>query len=204
MQKVLPTTTTALVSSLDPSALGAKVTFSASVTGSATPTGTVDFRDGATTICAAVALSATHLGGIRATCATSALAVGSHSIAATYSGDTNNAGSVSPPLTQLVGLPPTVVGLTSSLNPSKPGDSVTFTSKVTGQTPTGTVTFKDGTSALCSAVALQGGGNSPAATCTTNALAKGSHSITAAYSGDANNLAITSPVLTQTVKAPKR
>lgn len=203
-QRVLPTTTSALVSSLDPSALGATVTFTASVTGSAKPTGIVDFRDGATTICAGVALSLTRTGTMRANCATSALTVGPHSITAAYSGDSNNAGSVSPPLTQVVAPPPPGVSLTSSLNPSTLGNSVTFTANVTGQTPTGTVTFKNGTSALCSAVPLQGGGNAPMATCTTAALTRGLHSITAQYSGDANNVAATSPVLTQSVKRPRR
>ena len=91
----------------------------------------------------------------------------------------------------------------SSLNPSRSGDSVTFTATVAGKAPTGTVTFKDAASTLCSAVPLQGGGNVPAATCTTGALAIGSHSIAAVYSGDANNIAAKSPVLTQTVKRPK-
>jgi len=47
--------------------------------------------------CAGVAVSAG-----RAACTTRALAVGSHAIAATYSGDAGNAGSTSPTLTQVV------------------------------------------------------------------------------------------------------
>jgi len=203
-QRVLPVTTTVLVSSLNPAPLGATVTFTANVTGSTRLTGTVDFRDGAATICSGVAFSLTHSGAMNAACTTSALTTGPHSITASYLGDSNNAGSVSPPLTQVVAPPPPGVSLTSSLNPSKLGDSVTFTAAVSGQTPTGTVTFKNGTNPLCSAVPLQGGGSTPVATCTTGALSKGLHSITAAYSGDANNVAATSPVLTQTVKRPKR
>jgi hypothetical protein len=95
------------------------------------------------------------------------------------------------------------VSLTSSLNPSKVGGSVMFTATVTGQAPTGTVSFKDGANALCTAVPLQIGGNTPVATCATGTLAAGSHSITATYSGDANNAAATSNILIQTVKRRK-
>jgi hypothetical protein len=190
-----------LSSSLNPSKSGDNVTFTAQVAG-ALPAGTVTFKDGASTLCSAVILQG---GGFTptATCSTAALSAGSHSITATYSGDANNAAGVSTPLTQIVNSPSQGVALTSSLNPSKPGDSVTFTAVVTGKAPTGVVTFTDGGSALCSAVPLQGGGNTPAAACTTSVLAKGSHSITATYSGDANNVSSSSPVLTQTVKKQK-
>ena len=87
--------------------------------------------------------------------------------------------------------------LTSSLNPSIFESSVTFTATVTpsSPTPTGTVTFSDGSTVLGTST-LSGG----SATLTTAALAVGTHSITAAYSGDFNYLASTSLVLTQTVQ----
>ena len=66
------------------------------------------------------------------------------------------------------------------------------------------VKFKDGANVLCSAVPLQGGGNTPTAACTNAFSIKGSHSITAAYSGDANNVAATSPALIQSVKRTRR
>jgi Bacterial Ig-like domain (group 3)/Abnormal spindle-like microcephaly-assoc'd, ASPM-SPD-2-Hydin len=90
--------------------------------------------------------------------------------------------------------------LTSSLNPSTAGQSVTFTATVAAGsadvpgTPTGTVTFKDGTTAL-STGALTGG----IAKFTTSTLTAGKHSITAAYGGDATFLASTSAVLSQVV-----
>ena len=65
------------------------------------------------------------------------------------------------------------------------GESVTFTATVTPNTPlapTGTVTFADGTTTLCSAVTLA----SSQATCTTAALAIATHSINASYTGNAN------------------
>src|SRR5205085_7625977 len=79
-------TSTSLSSSANPSVFGQTVTFTATVnvtlpgtTAIASPSGTVTFKDGATTICAAVALTAGS-----ATCATATLRVtGSpHSIAA--------------------------------------------------------------------------------------------------------------------------
>jgi Bacterial Ig-like domain (group 3) len=98
----LPTTTTTLASSLNPSSLGANVDFTATVSGTA-PTGTVNFKDGASSIagCSAVALSG---GGNTPTalCSTSSLSVGTHNIVAMYGGDANNAGSNSAPLSQVV------------------------------------------------------------------------------------------------------
>jgi hypothetical protein len=89
----------------------------------------------------------------------------------------------------------TTTTLASSANPSVVGQSVTFTATVTGSFPTGTVTFRDGATVL-GTVALNGSG---IATLSTSVLAVGSHSVTAVYSGDANNSASTSPSLIQVV-----
>jgi hypothetical protein len=94
----------------------------------------------------------------------------------------------------------TTTTLTSNVNPSQSGQSVTFTATVAAGSgmPTGTVTFKGGTSTLGTA-ALNASG---VATFTTSSLAAGSHSISAAYGGDANFAPSTSTALTQTVNAP--
>ena len=89
-------TTTALASSLNPSTFGQSVTFTATVSGSS-PTGTVQFRDGATNLGSPVTAS----DGI-ATFTTSTLAVGSHPITAVYSGDANNLTSTSNTVNQAV------------------------------------------------------------------------------------------------------
>jgi hypothetical protein len=76
------------------------------------------------------------------------------------------------------------------------GESVTFTATIKPQysgTPGGTVTFKDGTTTLGS-VTLSSG----VAKYTTTTLAKGTHSISAAYGGSAS-FATSSATLTQTV-----
>jgi hypothetical protein len=89
----------------------------------------------------------------------------------------------------------TSTALVSSVNPSTVGQAVTFTATVTGNSPTGTVQFRDGAANLGSPVALSGG----TAAFTTSALTVGTHAITAVYSGDASNTGSTSPVLNQTV-----
>src|SRR5262249_20845486 len=70
----------------------------------------------------------------------------------------------------------TTTALTSSASNSLPGQAVTFTATVTpvfgGGTPTGTVTFKDGTTSLGTGT-LSGG----SASLTTSSLALGSHSL---------------------------
>ncbi|MEW6644196.1 MAG: putative Ig domain-containing protein [Pseudomonadota bacterium] len=90
--------------------------------------------------------------------------------------------------------------VTSSVNPSTVGQSVTFSATVTASgagVPTGTVTFKDGNTAIGSG-ALSGG----TATFTTAALTLGAHSITASYTGSGNYGASTSQALQQTVNIP--
>ena len=86
----------ALASSVNPSAVGQSATFTATLTG-ATPSGTVTFNADADALCTAVPV----VSG-RAQCSTSGLSVGSHGIAAFYSGDANNTVSASDVLTQTV------------------------------------------------------------------------------------------------------
>ena len=182
-------TTTALVPSSNPASFGQSVTFTATVTGNS-PTGTVQFLDGATSLGTPVALSA----GVAAL-SNSSLAVGPHSITAVYSGDASNPGSTSAALSETISLKPSATTVVSSLNPSIAGESVTFTATVTGTSPTGTVEFLSGSTSLGAPVALTSGG----ATFTTSSLPVGTDSITAVYSGDGSNSTSTSPILNETV-----
>src|SRR5262249_37307258 len=152
-QTVTPAATTATVtSSPNPAVFGQAVTFTATVNvvapGAATPTGTVTLRDGTTALLTAT-LSATGT----VMFSVSGLAVGNRSMNAVYSGDTNFAGSTSATLTQAVNQGATTTAVASSLNPSTFGQTVIFTATVTpvapaAGTPTGTVTFFDGTAPL--------------------------------------------------------
>jgi hypothetical protein len=97
------------------------------------------------------------------------------------------------------GLTPSSTALASSANPSIVGVSVTFTATVSGSAPTGNVNFTSDGGALCTAVALSGGGNNPTAQCSTGGLALGTHSIVASYGGDSANTTSTSTTLSQVV-----
>jgi len=88
-------TSTGLVSSLNPSAYGSIVTFTATVTPSQA-TGTVTFKDGSTQIG-----TGTLSGGV-ATLNISWLTVATHSITAVYGGDSNYNGSTSSVVSQVV------------------------------------------------------------------------------------------------------
>ena len=123
------------------------------------------------------------------------------SAAGNFSGNVVIGGSGVVPQTLLLsgsaGLSTSIPVLSSTVNPSVFGTSVTFTATMppsSTPTPTGTLTFYDGATAL-GEVNLSGG----SATYTTAALTAGTHSITAVYGGDAAWSPETSLPLTQTV-----
>ncbi len=193
-------TTTAVVSSANPSVVGQAVTFTVTVSavapGAGTPTGTVTLRDGTSTLSTATLSNGTAT-------FTFDLTAGSHPISAVYGGDANFATSTSATLTQGVNqtaATTTTTRVTSSANPSVFGQSVTFTATVSpvlaaSGTPTGMVTFRDGTTNLFTSALTTSG----VATFTTTTLGAGTHAITAVYGGDANFSGSTSATLTQTV-----
>lgn len=97
----------------------------------------------------------------------------------------------------------TATTLVTSANPSAYGQSVTFTATVASgraSTPSGTVQFFDG-SALLGSGSLGTVGGVTTATFATASLAAGTHSITASYGGDFNDLGSTSALLSQVVNA---
>ncbi len=201
-------TTTSLASNPDPSGFGQNVAFTVTVvTGAGTGdlTGTVSIADtfnGITTpLASGLALNASGV----ATFSTSTLAVGQHSVVATYAGDTMHFTSSSVPALIQTVLEGTSTGLASSANPSAIGQSVTFTATVSvsgggGVTPDGTVSFMDGTTVLTTQSINAGG----VAVFTTSTLTAGAHQITAVYNGDlARQIeGSTSAVLNQDVQAP--
>src|SRR5438309_1777811 len=193
-------TTTSLSSTPNPSVIGQAVTLTATVSpvppAVGTPTGTVTFNDGTTS------LGVVTLVNGSASLTVSTFAVGSHSLTAAYSGGRNSQASTSAAVTQAVNLPHTSTSLSSTPNPSATGQAVTLTATVspvppaTG-VPTGTVTFRDGANSLSTVTLVNG-----SASLTISTLALGSHSLTAVYSGSATFGASTSPVVNQVVNAP--
>jgi hypothetical protein len=176
-------TTTTVASTSNPSASGQTVTFTASVSvqgpGAGTPAGTVTFLDGPTTI------GSGTLSGSAASFSTSSLGVGSHTITASYGGNSNFAGSTGN-LTQTVNPPngatPTTTAVVSSDNGPVFGESITFTATVSSSgTPTGTVTFVDTTTGTTIGSPTLSGST---ASVSTSSLGVGGHTITATYSGD--------------------
>ncbi len=180
----LDSSSVSVTSSLNSSVIGQAVKFTIAVRAvspaTGAPTGTVTLFDNGNAIGSAPLTS-----GI-AYITTNTLAVGSHAMSASYSGDSKFTGSTGRMSTsQTVKQGSTSMTLKSSQNPSSIGQVVSFTATVTAVwpatgTPAGTVIFLDGTNAIGSGT-LSGG----VARFTTSALASGSHTITASYDGDA-------------------
>ncbi|MEP7208772.1 MAG: S8 family serine peptidase, partial [Casimicrobiaceae bacterium] len=193
--------TTSLATSGSPAPAGSSVTFTATVTGAA-PTGAVNFSESGSSLPGCSAVTVIGTGNSRtASCTISSLAVGVHSIRADYGGDAGNLPSSSSALSQVINANATSTALASSSNPAVVGANVTFTATVTGAAPTGNVSFSDGPNAIanCATVPITGSGNSRAAACSTNALAVGTHSIVANYSGDSTNAGSVSAALAQSI-----
>jgi hypothetical protein len=123
---VKATTSVGLVSSSNPGYLGQPVTHTATIAPQfgGVPTGMVTFKVGHTTTMVTVI---NGLATVTTPFTNSVVA----QVTAVYSGDLNFFGSSATPLVQTVSRPPTTLTLTSSSNPSRVGDSVTFTATVT-------------------------------------------------------------------------
>jgi Bacterial Ig-like domain (group 3)/FG-GAP repeat len=174
-------TTTSIGSSRNPVSLNQRVTYTATVTGQygGAVTGSVTFSDGG------VAVATITLNRNQTTYTTSYKTRATHVMTATYSGDSNNASSISSSLAEQVEGFASRTAVTTSGSPSQMGQPVTFTATVTskkGSIPDGElVTFYDGKTVLGS-VALA----NEKATFTTSTLSAKKHTIKASYGGDDN------------------
>lgn len=174
-------TTVSLVTSANPSTFGSLLTLTATAVGSngsGVPSGSVTFSDGSTVL-GTVPVD----GSGNASLPISTLAIGTHNLSVTFAGNTGWNGSSSSPVSELVNSG-TSTALTSSLNPSGLGASVTFTATVTASAsgvgnPVGNVTFSDG-SAVLGTVAVDANG---VAVLATSSLAAGTHNIAASFAG---------------------
>ncbi len=208
-------TTTTLAAAPNPSTYGQPVTLTATITTGqgpiGSPTGTVTFTDGAATL--GTGTVSTTAGVTTATLTTTLaapLSVGTHSLTATYGGDSNFKPSApsSPATSEVVNKAPTTITVAASASPITFGQSETYTATVTGPTgvlppPSGTVTFTDGSTTLGPGTLSTTAGVTTA-TFTAPQPAVGAHSISASYGGDGNYLvsATTTPAPVTVNKAP--
>ena len=141
-------------------------------------------------------------GGV-ATLSTGGLTSGSDLITVVYSGDTNDVGSTSPALTQVVNQPASTSIALASLSPSSVyTQPVTFTATVTastGTTPTGTVTF----SFIGKLLGACRSGREASLRSPTRTSSRLAHSVTASYGGDANDPPSGPATLSQSVAKAK-
>jgi hypothetical protein len=170
--------------------VGQPVTFTATVTPNPPDGELMEFYDGITM------LGSVKLASGVAAYTTSSLSAKTHTIKATYLGDTTfrlGSGTVQ----QIVLKNSTTTTLSSNLNPSNYGQAVTLTAGVTsaGPAPTGTVTFKNGSASLGNGTLNTSG----VATLTTAKIPVGANTLTSTYNGDASNAKSVSAAITQTV-----
>ena len=163
------------------------LTATVSSTSSGTPTGTVTFYVGSTSLG-----TATLNGSDTATLSNVAVTVangfsaGTDSLTAVYSGDTTFATSTSTAQSL------TVIGLTTttSVSPSSSsvtyGSSVTYTALVSPTAATGTVTFTVGSTTVGTATLSSGTASLAALSNSSNGFGIGSNTVTASYGGDSS------------------
>jgi hypothetical protein len=177
------TSTTLAATPASPQVAGTNVTLTATVanttTPATTPVGSVQFVDGTANLGAPVAVT----GAGTATLATTALAVGTHSLTAVFipTSTANFTGSTSAAVLYVInsaggGATTTPTSLTASASSVTSGSSVTFTATVSPTTAVGSVNFVEGTTTLGSGT-VSGG----VATFSTSTLAVGSHSVVATF-----------------------
>ena len=189
--KPTPITSTTVVQASPVTATpGAEITLTASVFGT-NPTGSVSFAaDGNT-------LSTEPLANGTAILETSFANIGTYAVTATYSGDSNNTASTSGAAP--VAIMPATSTTTLQASPTA-GDlnaQITLKASVTGDNPTGKVSFTAGSTSLGTATLTAG-----VAALQTSFATAGSYAITAAYAGDQNNAASTSSAVTITIATP--
>jgi len=178
-------TTTTLSSDPNPSVYGQEVTFTVTVDGVQTPSGTVTLKDGADV------LGTKDLAeeGTTVTFEISDLSAGDHTITAEYSGyEAYGYDPSSDSLTQTVQKADTSITVATDVNPSVTGQDVTITATVTVEppgrgTPTGTVEFFANEISIGTADLNDSG---EATLITSFNAADGHIHITAVYSGDDN------------------
>lgn len=201
-----PTRTT-VTGSVAESAIGTPVTFTASVRTlfEPAPGASFGFRANGSPVAGCTDLPPSATVPPTVSCTIDTLPLGVNGIEATWSGDAGNQGSASDVLSHTVFRRATQTSLAASASTAEFGTPVTFTAStsagiVLGQVPGGTFSFRADGSPLdgCANVA-PAGTDPPTASCKTNALSLGAHTVEASWSGDAAHEGSTSKALTYTV-----
>jgi Bacterial Ig-like domain (group 3) len=164
--------------------------------GTALPTGTVTFKEGATT---AGTSTLALVGTVQtASLQLTALSAGTHTFTATYNGSTEFTTSTSLSIAITVAKIATTTTASTSTPAPAPGQDVKLKAvvkQVSGATqPTGSVTFKEGTTTLGTVALVLVGTTETARLTVTGGLALGGHTITASYAGSSTLAASTSTV----------
>jgi hypothetical protein len=188
-----------------PSPIGKTLKLTETVTarfGGPTPTGRVTFTNGSAVLCKGVKLSK---GAAICRVRTAKLGVGKRLLTGAYSGNSHYNPSSSLLHYTVTKAKPSLKLSASPKSPSPIGKKLKLTEAVgrakAGPTPTGTVTFTNGSEVLCKGASVSEG----TATCktTTAKLGVGKHVLTAAYSGDSSYRTASSSV-GYTVKPKKK
>ena len=177
----IPAVTGTLYAAPEPSAVGQSFTLTANLAppAAATLTGSIAF-----TVDGAPAGSAPLSGNVASVSVPGNLAIGSHTLAAVWPGDTTYPSLTLTGRHVVTGLASTTT-ITAVPNPSLAGSLVTFNTAIAASTssptaPTGSITLTDGPTTLAT-LALNAGAVLPFSTAS---LSIGSHTIIAIYSGD--------------------
>jgi hypothetical protein len=166
------------------------------ITGRDAKGGAVTFTD----VTTGTNLGSSALSGGHASINTSVLAVGTHTLQASYSGNSNFQSNSGELKNYVVGKANTTTFLMSSQSPSAAGQPVTFTATVSipaasPASTAGTVTITvDGIEVTST--------SPPSATYSTSALSVGTHAIAASYSGDGNFNGSPAPSIIQGINSP--
>jgi hypothetical protein len=190
-----PTMTALQVSGPSPSVYGQTLSFTIAVSsGVGEPDGTVTLASGG------VPVATAPLIGGHANVTVSSLDAGTHTFSAAYGGSSGFAGSTSSSIVHTVAPASTATALSSSVNPSRTGQPVTFTATVT--------TIEAGAAAASGSVEFLRNGvvigtaslTGATAELTVDSLPVGKFTMQARYAGSNNHRPSASAVLQQTVK----
>ena len=190
-----PTATILVAGGPSPSTFGQPVRFTMEVSsGAGSPSGTITLLRGD------VPIGTGQLVNGQATVDVSSLNAGTHPLSAFYPGAGGFAPSTSTMIAHSVDRARTTTQLTSSVNPARSGQAITFTATVNTIAPgvgaaTGSVQFLRGGVVLATVPLANG-----TVQLTTSTLSVGKHAIEARYIGSTNFAPSVSTVLQQTVK----